>query len=107
MVGSRSRTWRSKKSYTSNHGDGNLSSHCSGGKRREEELKREGWTRRFTIDEPRLSEAVELYKSLGYEVHLEPASFDEAIEECKTCLLADCSKYKTIYTRKLGSDKKS
>jgi len=101
MGGSRSKTWGSKKNYTSNHGDGSLSSHCSGGKRREEELKLEGWTRCFTSDEPRLSEAVELYKSLGYEVRLEPASFDEANEVCKTCLLADCSEYKTIYTRKV------
>jgi len=84
-----------------------LSSPCSGGKRREEELKREGWTKQFTTDEPRLSEAVELYESLVYEVRLEPASFDEASEVCKTCLLADCSKYKTIYTRKLVINKKS
>lgn len=34
-------------------------------------------------DEPRLSEAVELYKSLGYEVRLEPALFDKTSEECK------------------------
>jgi len=70
-------------------------------------LKREGWTRCFTADEPRLSEAVELYESLGYEVRLEPASFDEASEECKICLLADCSKYKTIYTQKSIIGKKS
>jgi len=76
-----------------------LSASCSGGKRREEELKRRGWTKQFTTEEPRLSEAVELYKSLGYEVRLEPASFNETSEVCKTCLLADCSKYKTIYTR--------
>lgn len=51
-------------------------------------------------DEPRLSEAVELYKSLGFEVRLEPPVFDEMSEECKKCLLfQDCSKYKTIYTR--------
>jgi hypothetical protein len=36
------------------------------------ELEKEGWTRQFTVDEPRLSEAVEMYKSLGFEVHLEP-----------------------------------
>ena len=84
-----------------------MSSPCSGGKRREEKLKRKGWTRCFTTDEPRLSEAVELYKSLGCEVRLEPASFDEASEVCKTCLLTDCGKYKTIYTRKLVTDKKS
>ena len=49
-----------------------LNSRCGGDKSKEEQLKREGWMRQFTTDEPRLSEAVELYRSLGYEVHLEP-----------------------------------
>jgi hypothetical protein len=80
-----------------------LSSRCGGGKSREEELKRLGWRRQFTTDEPRLSEAVELYRSLGYEVHLEPASFDEENEICKACMVADCRKYKTIYIRKRAS----
>lgn len=48
------------------------------GRPKKENLK--GWTKQFTTDEPRLSEAVELYKSLGYEVRLEPASFDETSE---------------------------
>jgi hypothetical protein len=56
--------------------------------------------RQFTTDEPRLSEAVELYRSLGYEVHLEPATFNEKYEMCKACVKADCQKYKTIYTRR-------
>ena len=73
------------------------------GRHKKENLK--GWTKQFTTDEPRLSEAVELYKSLGYEVRLEPASFDETSEVCKTCLLADCHRYKTIYTRKLINNK--
>jgi len=67
---------------------------------RDAELERQGWIRRFLTDEPRLSEAVELYKSLGYEVRMEPAVFDETSEECKKCLLyQDCDKYKTIYVR--------
>jgi len=56
--------------------------------------------RQFTTDEPRLSEAVELYRSLGYEVHLEPATFNEENEMCKTCIQADCQRYKTIYIRR-------
>ncbi len=77
-----------------------LSSGCGGDKSKEEELKREGWMRQFTADEPRLSEAVELYRSLGYEVHLEPATFNEENEMCKACIQADCQKYKTIYIRR-------
>ena len=64
------------------------------------ELRTQGWIRRFAADEPRLSEAVELYKSLGYEVRLEPATIDNVGEECKKCLLhKDCREYKTIYVR--------
>jgi hypothetical protein len=73
---------------------------CGGGKSREEELRREGWERQFTTDEPRLSDAVELYLSLGYEVHLEPAAFNRKNETCKACVEADCREYKTIYIRR-------
>jgi len=86
-----------------------MSQKCPKDKSRSAELERQGWIRRFVADEPRLSEAVELYKSLGYEVILEPAVFDETSEECKKCLLfQDCGKYKTIYIRpkkKKGKEK--
>lgn len=67
---------------------------------REEELKKEGWEKQFTYDEPRLSEAVELYKSMGFEVHLEPATKEDMGEECGICLEDMVDRYKTIYTRK-------
>jgi len=76
-----------------------LSLPCSGGEQKEEELKRQGWIRQFVTDEPRLSEAVELYKTLGYEVRLEEASFEEVNQICKNCREADCERYKTIYIR--------
>ena len=63
------------------------------------ELEKEGWIRQFTADEPRLSEAVEMYKSLGFQVHLEPMVPDENSEECAACLEVMCDRYKTIYTR--------
>jgi hypothetical protein len=77
-----------------------LSLSCGGGSQRDEELKKKGWVRQFVTDEPRLSEAVELYKEIGYEVHLEEAAFEEANQLCKNCLQSDCAKYKTIYIRK-------
>jgi hypothetical protein len=73
---------------------------CGGGKQRENKLKRLGWIRQFVTDEPRLSEAVELYKSLGYEIRLESASFEEVNQVCKNCLQADCERYKIIYVKK-------
>jgi hypothetical protein len=67
---------------------------------REEELRKQGWEKRFTIDEPRLSEMVEQYKELGFEVLLEPV--DTSSEECTTCLKdpSFSQLYKTIYTRR-------
>jgi len=38
---------------------------------KKESLEKEGWIRQTAIGEPRLSEIIELYKSLGYEVRLE------------------------------------
>lgn len=66
---------------------------------RRAELEKEGWTRQFTVDEPRLSEAIEMYKLLGFEVHLEPMVPDQNSEECAACLEVMCDRYKTIYTR--------
>jgi hypothetical protein len=64
---------------------------------REEELKKEGWEKKFTVDEPRLSEMAEQYEEVGFEVLLEPV--DTSSEECTRCLSASHDRYKTIYTR--------
>jgi hypothetical protein len=65
---------------------------------REEELKKQGWEKRFTMDEPRLSEMAEQYKELGFEVLLEPV--DLFSEECTSCIAANPKRYKTLYTRR-------
>jgi hypothetical protein len=59
----------------------------------------DGWQRRTTTDEPRLSELRELYEELGFEVVLRPVSASELGAGCSTCLLADPDRYRTIYTR--------
>ena len=64
----------------------------------------EGWTARNTIDEPRLSELVELYEELGFEVMLRPVSADQAGEVCAECVMVDPERYKTIYTRPRNDD---
>lgn len=66
---------------------------------REKELEKQGWIRQFTTAEPRLSEAIELYKSLGFEVHLEPTMPGEGEGLCQQCIFAECHD-QTIYTRK-------
>jgi len=68
--------------------------------KREEELKKNGWVKQNTIGAPRLGECVELYKSIGYEVHLEPVHPDEMTEECRRCYEKELGTVKTIYTRK-------
>jgi hypothetical protein len=64
-----------------------------------EKLRQEGWTRRFIYDEPRLSEAKEMYESLGMEVRLEPVIPEELEVGCDTCIKTDPDRYKVIYTR--------
>lgn len=66
----------------------------------------EGWERRSVLSEPRLSEAVELYESLGLEVFLVPV-LDECAEEgqsgaCTSCFVGDDdpSRFRVIYTRR-------
>jgi hypothetical protein len=70
----------------------------------EEKLKKDGWEKMFTAKEPRLSECVELYESMGLEVHLEPLLLEEFEAECKSCYAEDIEQYRTIYTRKGGKN---
>ena len=66
----------------------------------ERKLEKEGWVKQTTIGEPRLSEIVELYRSLGYEVRLEPVTLDELDEECRKCYEGEIDKVKTVYIKK-------
>jgi hypothetical protein len=74
--------------------------------KREDELKKEGWQKRFIAEEPRLSEMVHLYEESGFEVHLEPLAAveepDEENQDCQTCQI--CFEgaedtYRVIFTR--------
>ncbi len=70
-------------------------------------LQNEGWTRQFIANEPRLSEAVELYRQSGFDVHLESGSAADEIDrcpqgetgECLVCFEGNEDQYKIIYTR--------
>lgn len=65
---------------------------------REQELSEQGWVKRATYDEPRLTEMVELYKELGFDVHVEP--FEPADESsCAECMKLAPNRFATIYTR--------
>jgi len=68
---------------------------------RQQELERQGWTRQFIADEPRLSEAVENYRELGLEVRLEPVKPGTAGAGCGECFKEGCGgvAHQVIYTR--------
>jgi len=67
---------------------------------REKKLEKEGWVKQTTIGEPRLSEIVAVYKSLGYEVRLESVKLGELDEECRRCYEGEVDEVKTVYVRK-------
>ena len=59
-----------------------------------------GWERQTTTDEPRLTELVEFYEEIGFEVLLRPARPEELGQDCTECMRADPDRFRTIYTRK-------
>ena len=63
-------------------------------------LVAQGWERRFTADEQRAKEAIELYEKLGYEVRGEPVRPEELDEDCVDCRTVVAFHFLAIYTRK-------
>jgi hypothetical protein len=69
-------------------------------KTRQDMVEEQGWIRQFIIESERAAEFAEIYEELGKEARVEPATPDLLLtEECTTCLMAECHKYVTIYTR--------
>ena len=71
-----------------------------GGK--EAELLAEGWIKQTTIGEPRLTEIVDNYRLLGYEVHVVEHR-EESGDGCNTCFTAGAEMgqvYGDVYIRK-------
>ncbi len=64
-----------------------------------EEYDLGGWERQTTTDEPRLTELVEFYEEIGFEVLLRPVVPTESGQECSDCMMAEPERYRTIYTR--------
>jgi hypothetical protein len=63
----------------------------------------QGWERRFTADDQRAKEAMELYRQLGYEVRAEPVLPEELPDDCQDCKTVVSFYFQTIYTRKRSS----
>jgi hypothetical protein len=71
-------------------------------------LAKEGWTMRFAAGEPRLSEAVDMYKDAGFEVLLETmpkgmqcgdCTSEEEEGQCRVCFNGYEDQYHLIFTR--------
>ncbi|MCP4579826.1 MAG: hypothetical protein GY846_26445 [Deltaproteobacteria bacterium] len=71
-------------------------------------LERQGWRRQFVAAEPRLSEAVEIYKELGFQVHLEPLTPQKKTSngrphdteiKCRACFEGAEGQHSIIFTR--------
>jgi len=69
--------------------------------RTEQDAQASGWKRNFVADEPRLSEMIETYQELGFEVITVPISLDSA--DCNECMKQSPEKFQVIYTRKASS----
>lgn len=76
-------------------------------------LEKQGWTMRFIAGEPRLSEAVEMYRDSGFEVLLEPLPKGTPCDdcageegECRVCFEGFEEQYKMIFTRHLKDREK-
>lgn len=64
-------------------------------------LEQEGFEKRGIYDEPRLSEILQMYKELGFEVLV--VDYERSLDsDCSLCLeeAQDNTRYKVVYTRK-------
>lgn len=63
------------------------------------------WERRSIIGNERVSEQVEMYESIGFEVMVKDVDPEQLPEEyCKECFIANPEKYKILYTRKKDTE---
>lgn len=74
----------------------------SDGASRARTLATAGWCHRGLIDAGRLTEVVELYESLGFEVLREAPTPDPRTPDCAACQAAACTEGAIIYTRPRG-----
>ena len=73
---------------------------------REAQLLAQGWVRQFVADPPRLDDAVEEYRELGFEVRLEPLDPAGCVADggCAACFQQPevAARFRVIFTRRGG-----
>jgi hypothetical protein len=72
---------------------------------RREELKKEGWELASVLSGPRLSEAIQLYEEIGFEVKTFPFDIKEDYTQdegsgCIECFKGKGQEIVAVYTRK-------
>ena len=74
----------------------------------EGKLLAQGWIKQTTLGEPRLSEIVENYRDMGYEVYVIEHPVEASSGDCNSCFSADAGigkMYGDIYVRLSGNSK--
>ena len=66
---------------------------------RQEQLAQEGWEKKFTAAEPKLSEYTKMYEEMGFEVHEEPLTREELGQEGSSGFVFAADLFRTIYAR--------
>ena len=61
----------------------------------------DGWEARYLGTEPRLSEQVELFRELGFEVRIEPFNYEES-DGCVECFKDAQTPIMVLYVKKTG-----
>ncbi|MFC1884035.1 hypothetical protein ACFL2O_04625 [Thermodesulfobacteriota bacterium] len=70
-------------------------------------LEMDGWKKQFIAREPRLNEALQMYREAGFEVTLESLLNISKYEnggECMVCFEGFEDQYKIIYTRRIKDE---
>ncbi len=63
------------------------------------DLEKEGWENRGEFCEPRLSEVVELYEEMDFEVRLVPLD-PKNLPGCGVCFKKNIDSYRAVYVRR-------
>lgn len=63
-------------------------------------LEEQGWQRRFMGEPVRVKEAIELYRAMGYEVHVTPPGDSDILPQCHHCRLA-ADLFRVVYIRRV------
>lgn len=63
-----------------------------------------GWEKQGSFDEPRLSDVVETYREMGFEVLLD--AYDPSLDAegggCNGCISASAERFRTVFIRKMS-----